>query len=124
MPDSNLVPRLIERLIGLTGEGKIDWKETASEDDFQAIVGQYVVTISRSRNSENWDAWDFQIRVADRKGTLIDEATDGDFDRTLKIGEHSPHKAFMHLYDAARRGAKKVDQALNDLLASLDWLQK
>ncbi len=124
MPDSNLVPKLIERLIGLTAEGKIEWKETAAEDDFQALVGQYVVTISRSRNSANWDGWDYQIRVADRKGGLIDEATDGDFDQALKIGEHSPCKAFTLLYDAARRAARNVDQALTELLASLDSLQK
>ena len=60
MPDSNLVPKLIERLISLTNEGKIEWAETASEDDFQATVGQYIVTASRSRNAQNWDAWDYK----------------------------------------------------------------
>jgi len=122
MPDPTLIPKLIERLIGLTAEGKIAWKETASEDDFLATVGQYVVTISRTRNPESWD---YQIRVADRKGTLIDEAHDSDFDSDLKIGEHHPLKAFGLLYDAARRSAREdVDKALTDLLASLDSLKK
>ena len=125
MPDPNLVPKLIERLINLTAEGKIDWKDTASEDDFQATVAQYVVTMSRTRNLDNWDAsWDYQIRVADRKGTLIDEASDRDFDRDLKIAEHSPFKAFTLLYDAARRSARNVDKALTELLPSLDSLEK
>jgi hypothetical protein len=124
MPDPNLVPKLIERLIDLSEEGKIDWKETASEDDFQATVAQYVVTISRTRNKDDWDAWDYQIRVADRKGTLIDEATDTDFDRELRIGPHPPYKAFMLLYDSARRSARNVDQALTELLETLDSMEK
>jgi hypothetical protein len=124
MPDPNLVPKLIERLLGLTDEGRIDWKETASEDAFQATVAQYVVTIGRARNSNNWGAWDYEIRVADRKGTLIDEAADSDFDNDVKIGVHPPYKALTLLYDGARRSARNVDKALTDLLASLDSLEK
>lgn len=89
MPDAKLLPKLIERLISLTTEGKIEWNETASEDDFQATVAQYVVTMSRSRNAQNWDAWDYKIRVADRKGTLLDEARDVDFETNLLISGYS-----------------------------------
>jgi hypothetical protein len=124
MPDPNLVPKLIERLISLTAEGKIDWQETASEDDYQATVTQYVVIISRTTNRDNWDAWDYKIRVADRKGALIDEATDSDFEGDLKIAGHSAYKALTLLYDAARRSARNVDKALTELLASLDSLEK
>ena len=133
MPDPNLVPKLIERLISLTAEGKIEWKETASEDDFQATVAQHVVTISRSTNRDNWDALEYKIRVADRKGTLIDEAMPSDFDHGLLIRElrpegrtvqHSPFEAFVRLYDSARRSARNVDKALTELLSSLDSLEK
>jgi hypothetical protein len=123
MPDPNLVPKLIERLSALTTEGKIEWSETASEDDFQATIAQYVVTISRSRNSQNWDAWDYKIRVADRNGTLLDEAMDIDFDPELRIAGQPPYKALLILYDAARRSARNVDKALTELLASLDSLK-
>jgi len=123
VPDPNLVPKLIERLISLTNEGKIEWGETASEDDFQATVGQYVVTASRSRNAQNWDAWDYKIRVADRKGTLVDEAMDIDFDANSRIAGQLPYKAFFLLYEGARRSARNVDKALTDLLASLDSLK-
>ena len=127
MPDPNLVPKLIERLLRLTDEGRIDWKETASEDYFQATVAQYVVTIGRARN--NWDAldnhWDYQIRVADRKGTLIDEAAYSDFGDNTRTSEVSPpNSALTLLYEAARRSARNVDKALTDLLASLDLLEK
>jgi hypothetical protein len=66
------------------------WKETASEDDFQTTVAQYVVTIGRTRNRDDSSALDYQIRVADRKGTLIDEATYTDFGDNTRINEHSP----------------------------------
>lgn len=125
MPDPNLVPKLIQRLLRLTDEGRIDWKETASEDDFQATVAQYVVTIGRARNRDNWDAWDYQIRVADRKGTLIDEAAYSDFGDNTRTSEVSPpNSALTLLYEAARRSARNVDKALTDLLASLDLLEK
>jgi hypothetical protein len=122
MPNTNLVPKLADRLLSLTAEGRIGWKETASEDDFQATVGQYVVTIGRMRNKDNWDAWDYQIRVSDRKGKPIDEATAGDLDSNV-VG-NSSHLAFSGLYEAARRSARDADRALTDLLASLDSLEK
>jgi hypothetical protein len=133
MPDANLIPKLIERLISLTAEGKIDWKETASEDDFQATVAQHVVTISRATNRNNWDAFEYKIRVADRKGSLIDEAMPDDFDGDLRIREVRAEgkttllpafEAFIRLYDAARRSARNVDKALTELLSSLDSLEK
>ena len=123
MPDTKLLPKLIERLITHTSEGKIDWTETASEDDFQAPVAQNVVTVSRSRNSENWDAWDYRIAVADRNGALLDEARDGDFGPNVNIAKRTPYEALSSLYAAARRSARKVDQALADMIASLDSLK-
>lgn len=120
MPDVKLLPRLIERLISLTQDGKVEWSETASEDYFHAAVGQYVVTVGRLRNSQNWDAWDYQIRVSDRNGTLLDEAKDTDFETKLEIGGRTPYEALSLLYDAARRSARNVDKALTEILASLD----
>ncbi len=123
MSDPNRIPQLISRLLRLTEERKVDWTETVSDNDFQATVGQFVVTISRFRDPNNWDAWDYQIRIADRKGADIDEATDSSLDRQTLIEGNSPQKAFSLLYDGARRSARKVDEALTSLLSSLESLE-
>lgn len=123
MPVSNLLTTLIERLLDLTTEGRIAWQETASEDDFVANLSQYVVTISRTdeatgtgeaRTPRYW------IRVADREGTLVDSASDADFDDILTLIGMSPIEGLKRLFDAARRKALNVDKALSELIASLD----
>jgi hypothetical protein len=118
MADSELLPKLIERLLTLTEEGKIDWKETASEDDFQAVVGQYVVAVFRTRESEDWDN-SFAVRVADRKGTLLEEAVG--ISGTAETGGIL-NGMLSQLFQKARRKALNVDEALTELLSSLDSL--
>src|ERR1017187_5371170 len=120
MPVSKLLATLIERLLLLTTEGRIEWQETADENSFQANVPQYVVTISRTAGEFAVPNWVYEIRVADREGTLVDAASDSDFDGGTKIGSYPPDRALNHLFEGARRKALNVDRALSELISSLD----
>ena len=123
MAVSNLLTTLIERLLDLTTEGRIDWQETASENDFLANVSQYVVTISRTDEGtgEFPTTHYYSIRVADREGTLVDSASDADLDDRPRPGTSRPPKETLKfLFDAARRKALNVDKALSELISSLD----
>jgi hypothetical protein len=105
MPVSNLLTTLVERLLLLSTEGKIAWQETADANAFQASVSQYVVTVSKSRDPEDDYSWAYEIRVADRRGRLVEEALSADL---------------VPLFDAARRKAMNVDKHLTELISSLD----
>ena len=122
MPDAKLLPRLIERLLVLTDEGKIEWTETASEEDFQAPVGQYVVTVSRESPWTN----QYKIRVADLHGDLVDEASGADFNAgdANVVNLAAPEPALARLFAAARRKAKDTDKVLTELLSSLEALER
>jgi hypothetical protein len=119
MPDAKLLPRLIERLLALTDEGKIEWAETASEEDFQAPVGQYVVTVSRESPWSN----QYKIRVADLRGNLIDEASNAELSSgPVAMNVLAPVPSLVRLHEAARRRARNADVALTELLSSLESL--
>jgi len=117
MPDAKLLPRLIERLLALTDEGKIDWAETASEEDFQTPVGQYVVTVSREAPWSN----QYKIRVADLRGNLVEEASDAELSPG-SVALNAPAPSLVRLHEAARRRARNADVALTELLSSLESL--
>jgi len=119
MPDPAILLKLAHRLQDLTTQGKIDWKETADENAFQATVGQYVVTIRRERG--DWDVWKHRIGVVDLKGTVIDEA--GERDETLSGLEEGGY-GLPQLFEGARRKAINAEKKLSDLLSSLDVLSR
>jgi hypothetical protein len=113
MPEVNLLSRLVERLLELTDQGKLEWQETASENDFQATVGHYVVSISQAGPIS--EEADYRIQVSDWRGNVLETATE--------FREKSPG-VLERLFQGARRKALKVDEALADLLSSLDSLQR
>ena len=123
MPDSKLLPKLIERLLQLSAKNKIDWEPTANENEFQAVVKQYLVTVGRNHNRDGWDAWDYSIHVADGNGTQLDEAVANAAHSTAEVPSVS-YGALENLFDQARRRALNVEEALNDLLSSLDSLAR
>ena len=106
---------LVEKLLALTQEGKVDWRDTADEDTFLAAFPKYVVTVRKSEDS--FDSYgsksedSFDIRVADESGRTLEEATGGLNPRL--------RQNLRLLHEMARRRALHVDEALSDLLSSL-----
>ncbi len=120
MPDRSQLSQLIDRLLKLTADDKVDWAETANEDAFTATLGKFAITISREKGS--WDSASFLIQVHDRVGKLIDDATGVELSEYRESHRQSPADVLGLLHEAARRKALNVQGAMSELLSSLDAL--
>ena len=122
MADSPTLVKLINRLIKLTEENKVEWAETGEAQRFLAAFPQYTVSISKKYAGQNWgeDYYEYPISVSDASGKVLEEASDSGLVHAEFPGYQSSQDAMKFLYEQARRKALKVDEALSDLLSSLD----
>jgi hypothetical protein len=115
------VAKLVERLTSLSAEGKVQWEETADEDTFQAAISKFVVTVGKAGSDVDSD---YHLRILDQAGKVIEQATvskcvPDDYGRRYVNTEW----ASLHdLHENARRRALHVDEALSDLLSSLEGI--
>ncbi|MEO5926896.1 MAG: hypothetical protein ABIR70_23985 [Bryobacteraceae bacterium] len=102
---------LIQRLLALSKEDKVNWQETAIEQKFLAAVSKYVVTIEEA----TWNGLHYTLEVSDQTGKVLEAVT---VTPDLKIDSRS-FDELSELHTLARRRALKVDAALSDLLSDL-----
>ena len=117
MAFSEKIDQLIVRLTELTDHGRLTWEETADEDTFLASVGKFVVTLGKENREDSWGNTheNLQFKILDAAGKTLDEASsDG---QVLHDSQR-----LSGLYELARRSALHVDEALSDLLASLEHI--
>ena len=108
--------KLIDKLNEITQQGKVSWEETAEGDTFLASVNKFVVTVSKA--DDRYPGYGFTI--ADQAGRLLEEARVED--RGPYEGEDPYYSQLASLYHLARRRALHVDEALSDLLSSLEQI--
>ncbi len=112
------IDKLVWKLTELTDKDKVDWQETANVNTFLAPVGQFVGTVSRG-GSEVYGGYSFQI--LDKAGRTIDGAL-----ATFSVPERGSSAALQNwerlrnLHKLARRRALQADQAVSELLTSLE----
>jgi hypothetical protein len=87
---------ILGRVIAATRANKLSW-EPVGRDSFRTQVGNMYITISNNNN----DSWTFSIY--DDEGRIL-ESSSGSY-LTIEY----------ELYESARRGALKVDEALEYL---------
>jgi hypothetical protein len=108
--------KLVDRLLELSREGKVAWRETGDERAFVALLPKFAVAISRVRQTGE----DYTFRVVDERDKLIEEAT-------LSENEHlhanDAWDKLSNLHELARRTAVHADEAVSDLLASLEQIR-
>ena len=98
--------QLIDRLLELTRNNKVEWQETVENNTFLAAFPKYVVTIGKSEDA-------YRFGVADEFGkTLEDVAFAKSENRYLS-------EDFEQLHSLARRHALHSDAAISELLSSL-----
>jgi hypothetical protein len=104
------IESLIDKLLELSREGKVNWQETANEQKFLAAVSKFVVTIG-FEDETNWTNASYGLEVSDQAGKALENVTlyRGD----LRFAE------LQELHTLARRRALRVDEALSDLLSTL-----
>ena len=113
------VGKLLDRLVRLTGEAKVEWSRTADENSFLAAVAKFTVTISAEEPTAHYP--DYRLQIADQSGKMIEETLEqfqgytGDYSGSyLKLKE---------LFEIARRRASHVEEALSEMLTSLEQIR-
>ena len=104
------IEKLVVKLTKLTEDGRVAWEPTADENTFLASVSKFVVTIGKFPSYEDVRD-DYVFRIRSDEGRVIDEAEATGNPEWTRLGE---------LYEMARRNALHVDEALSDILSSLE----
>jgi hypothetical protein len=110
--------QLVRRLKDKTADGSVSWEPTPNKTTFQAAFPKFSVRIAEyAGENEN----DYEIRVYDEGGRLLERANDIEIARAIEALQGSePFKTMKDLYTMARRQALGVEAALDELLSSLD----
>lgn len=93
----------VKKLIRLTIDGKVDWKETAHAETFQFTFSQGTIQIAES------DGCDYTLLVYNQDCVLVTEMLDATLPRVL----------YRHARDTARNSEKVI----MTLLAELDTME-
>jgi hypothetical protein len=117
MPLQEQTAKLVDKLIELSEQGKVNWQETAEEDAFLASVGKFVVTAAKA--DLQYPGYTFTI--ADQVGRILEEARVED--RGTYEGADHYYSRLAALFEMARRQALKVDEALTEMLSSLEQIR-
>ena len=105
--------KLIERLHKKTLAGEIDWDATADPRRFQTALPDYTIQLTSDPSESASQA--FELSVFDEEDRQIESVRPIDLQGVLT----SPTGAMRDLYEAARRQALNVDEALDHLLEEL-----
>lgn len=120
MPFPEQIDKLVWKLTELSGKDKVPWQETASLNTFLAPVGQFVVTVS-SAGSEVYGGYSFKI--LDKTGRTIDGALATFSGPERGSAAFQNWERLRNLHELARRRALQADQAVSELLTSLDEIR-
>ena len=109
---------ILQRLLNRTRAGKTHWEPLGDSDTrFMTAVGDYSITIE-SEDVRSPSMGPIKVTVRDYPDRILDQFDEYD----LEVGDQTPTPAgdlLADLYEAARRRAFNVDEAMNDLLNQL-----
>ena len=105
------VREIAAKLLERTNQNKINWRPTASERAFAAVIGNWSVSISASRTMVETS---MSLRIHDSTGQFLEEfkATPG--------SEGPAFRQLRELHGKAKRSALGIDSQLEGLLAELE----
>jgi hypothetical protein len=107
---------LAERLIQLTGEGKIAWQPT--EDDGYAYMGSRATVIIRPQDSAQRHPFILTLLDGDVE---VDSLTSGWEEADYDTGPPHPwNEDFQTLYRVARRNARNIGALIESLIADAE----
>ena len=102
---------LVQRLIGRTKSGDVNWKLTANENEFMVYFKKFSLSVRRSYDHQE-DMEYTSISLRNDSGEEIDQ---------YWISTKDPQWNIVNdLYDGARRKALQIDDALHIIMEELD----
>ncbi|HEX7004970.1 MAG TPA: hypothetical protein VF168_12365 [Trueperaceae bacterium] len=112
---------LIRHLVEKTGTSAIQWEETESEGEFQASFSSaYSVRIETRESLSAEDTVDYVVSIFNADGKLVEELSDVDVASAYQRAYNaSAFEGMRAMYEAARRQAMGVDEALDALISDL-----
>ena len=111
------IHRMIQRLTEKTYRGEIRWQTAdLNNERFQVTFPSYSVHTSRSAGEGAL------VEIYNEEGTLIEGIHAPKLAESAGISPDSALRLMNELYESARRNALGVENALDDILSSLDGL--
>ena len=104
--DNQKIEAILDRLLKLSEEGKLDWKRTASEKTFLLALNDGSITISGEYDEGQI------LYFRDEKGMVVEQI--------VMNYEDSTYRKFFKLYELARRKATNADATLDRILEQLN----
>ncbi len=105
--------QMADKTHDLTSNGKLEWKESVVEGDFQVAFPEYSIQISMESRGI------YQLAIIDSGGRVLDSFTDVDLDESTP-GEYD--QKMGEIYRIARRYALGIEQAIDSILSDLKQL--
>ena len=96
-----------------TAQGRLEWKNTASDDAFSAELSQGVVRISRCYDEET-NSLDTVASLVDYDGNTLDVLSSAD------VNDAATVELLRSVHQSARRQARQVDKLLDVLITELE----
>jgi hypothetical protein len=109
---------LLKTIQQRTDQGRIVWAETSKSGIYQASFPKNQVWIGMRQGDEQQGVV-YVFGIHNENGTLIEEITHEDVTPEMGGGKEA-FKFMKDLFEAARRRAMGVDQAIDDILSDLN----
>jgi hypothetical protein len=98
-----------------TDVGDLPWSETEEGGVFQSSFSNYSVRILREQNPFEQDEIDIVLQIINDKGDVVEQVRDPDLAQWFQ----KPFIFMRDLYESARRRAMGVDDAIDEIMRSL-----
>jgi hypothetical protein len=112
--------KVVQMLSAKTAEGQVAWEQTDEEGVFQVAFPNYAARVLRRVTGQFSDSDEYYVlRIYNQNGSLIEEVVDQDLKDSF-LTPPDAYKIMKALYDGARRKAMGIEQALDQILATLE----
>lgn len=114
---------LIARLLSATRKGTINWEDTSEENVFQTSFPNHSLQITyreRFDEEQHENVVDYIIRIFNNKSKLVEEIDDISIYRDSPHISPPPFQIMEELYKSVRRRVLGVDEALDEIISSLE----
>ncbi len=107
---------LLAKLKERTEDSYVTWEETESENQFQAVLGQYIVRIVEIATGE--PEVDYIFRILGDEGAVIETISDVDLHR--QNPDFPAFQTMRQIFNLARRSSMGADKVIDSIIRELD----